>query len=141
MNVFRLCNIINSLYGQVAGDLETCSKLWRIMSPPHLPLGATWFATAVNKFPSPLLPDRTTNNVYIALYVPFVDQVVQHLYSPVFMNVLILILYKGQNLKVNTPSNWPNQILQPIRSHMIQIWKMSDNKNRNNLHPFPNNKF
>ena len=33
VNVFRLCSIINSLYGQVAGDLETCSRLWRIMSP------------------------------------------------------------------------------------------------------------
>ena len=36
VNVFRLCSIINSLYGQVAGDLETCSRLWRIMSPPRL---------------------------------------------------------------------------------------------------------
>ena len=60
VNVFRLCSIINSLYGQVAGDLETCSGLWRIMSPPRLRLGAR-FATAVNKFPSPLSPDRTTN--------------------------------------------------------------------------------
>ena len=33
VNVFRLCSIINLLYGQVAGDLETCSQLWRIMSP------------------------------------------------------------------------------------------------------------
>ena len=33
VNVFRLCSIINSLYSQVAGDLETCSRLWRIMSP------------------------------------------------------------------------------------------------------------
>ena len=33
VNVFRLCSIINSLYGQVAGDLKTCSRLWRIMSP------------------------------------------------------------------------------------------------------------
>ena len=33
VNVFRLCSIINSLYGQVAGDLETCSRLWRIISP------------------------------------------------------------------------------------------------------------
>ena len=53
VNVFRLCSIINSLNGQVAGDLETCSRLWGIMSPPRLRL----------KFPSPLLPDRTTNNV------------------------------------------------------------------------------
>ena len=63
VNVFRLCSIINSLYGQVAGDLETCSRLWRIMSQPRLPLGATQFATAVNKFPSLLPPDRTTNTV------------------------------------------------------------------------------
>ena len=33
VNVLRLCSIINSLYGQVAGDLETCSRLWWIMSP------------------------------------------------------------------------------------------------------------
>ena len=33
VNVFRLCSIINSLCGQVAGDLETCSRQWRIMSP------------------------------------------------------------------------------------------------------------
>ena len=33
VNVFRLCSIINSLYGQVAGDCETCSRLRRIMSP------------------------------------------------------------------------------------------------------------
>ena len=33
VNVFRLCSKINSLYGQVAGDLETCSRVWRIMSP------------------------------------------------------------------------------------------------------------
>ena len=32
VNVFRLCSIINSLYGQVARNLETCSRLWRIMS-------------------------------------------------------------------------------------------------------------
>ena len=75
-------------FGQVAGDLETCSRLWRIISPPRLRsggrglgnlftavanhvvtspsarLGATWFATAVNKFPSPLPPDRTTNLLY-----------------------------------------------------------------------------
>ena len=63
VNVFRLCSMINSLYGQVAGDLETCSRLWQIMSPPCLRLGATRFATAVNKFPSPLPPDRTTDNV------------------------------------------------------------------------------
>ena len=50
VNVFRLCSIINSLYGQVAGDLETCSRLWRI--------------TAVNNFPSSLPPDCTTNNVH-----------------------------------------------------------------------------
>ena len=61
VNVFRLCSIINSLYSQVAGDLETCSWLWQNMSPKRL--GATWFATAVNKFPSPLPPDRTTNKV------------------------------------------------------------------------------
>ena len=36
VNVFRLCSIINSLYGQVAGDLETCSWLCRIMPPPRL---------------------------------------------------------------------------------------------------------
>ena len=36
VNVFRLCSLINLLYGQVAGDLKTCSRLWRIMSPPHL---------------------------------------------------------------------------------------------------------
>ena len=48
MNVFRLCSIINSMYGQVAGDLETCSRLWRIMSPPRLRFGATRFTTAVN---------------------------------------------------------------------------------------------
>ena len=28
VNVARLCSIINSLYGQAAGDLETCSRLW-----------------------------------------------------------------------------------------------------------------
>ena len=28
VNVFRLCSIINSLYGQVAGDLETCTYPW-----------------------------------------------------------------------------------------------------------------
>ena len=33
VNVFRLCSLINSLHGQVAGDLETCLRLWRIMSP------------------------------------------------------------------------------------------------------------
>ena len=33
VNVFRLRSIINLLNGQVAGDLETCSGLWRIMSP------------------------------------------------------------------------------------------------------------
>ena len=32
VNVFRLCSVINSLYGQVAGDIKTCSRLWRIMS-------------------------------------------------------------------------------------------------------------
>ena len=64
VNVFRLCSIINSLCGQVAGDLETCSRLWRIMSPQRLRLGATRFPTAVNKFPSPLPPGRTTNNVF-----------------------------------------------------------------------------
>ena len=47
----KLRSIINSLYGQVAGDLETCSRL-----------GATRFTTAVNKFPSPLPRDRTTNS-------------------------------------------------------------------------------
>ena len=56
VNVFRLCSIINSLYCKVAVDLETCSRLWRIMSPQA--------ATAVNKFPSPLPPDRKTNTVY-----------------------------------------------------------------------------
>ena len=59
--MFLDCSIINSLYGQVAGDLETCSRLWRIMSPSRLRPGATSFATAVNKFPSPLPPDRKTN--------------------------------------------------------------------------------
>ena len=33
VNVFRLCSTKNSLYGQVAGDMETSSRLWRIMSP------------------------------------------------------------------------------------------------------------
>ena len=61
----KLCSIINSLYGQVAGDLETCSRLWWIVSPPRLRLGATRFTTAVNKFPSPLPPDRTTNTVSV----------------------------------------------------------------------------
>ena len=55
VNVFRLCSIMNLLYGQVAGDLATCSWLWRIMSPPHFRL--------VNTLPSPLPPYCTTNNV------------------------------------------------------------------------------
>ena len=46
VNVFRLRSIIDSLYGQVAGDLETCSRLWRIMSPRAEEA------------------DRTTNNVH-----------------------------------------------------------------------------
>ena len=48
----------------MAGDLETCSRLWWIMSPRAEGEVATWFDTAVNKFPSPLPPDRTTNLLY-----------------------------------------------------------------------------
>ena len=54
VNVFRLCSIINSLYSQVAGDLETCSRLLRIM-----------IRHSREQVSKP--PDRTTNNVSMHL--------------------------------------------------------------------------
>ena len=63
VNAFRLRSIINSLYGQVTGDLETCSRLWRIMLP----------RAEVNKFPSPLPPERTTNTVTYSAPGPVSD--------------------------------------------------------------------
>ena len=66
VNVFRLCSIINSLYGQVAGDLETCSRLWRITHVATSPLAwGRHELPVMNKFPSPLPPDRTTKTVML----------------------------------------------------------------------------
>ena len=58
--------------GQVAGDLETCSRLWWIMSPRAEGEVATCFTTAMRwrQFPSPLPPDRTTNLLYCKV-LPF----------------------------------------------------------------------
>ena len=103
----KLCSIINSLYGQVAGDLVTCSRLCQIMSPPRLRLGETRFTTAVNKFPSPLPRDRTNNNTtHLSLIYQYIlfcnaDRVYQTSQTSKHSKLYLLQFQLKQNVDLN----------------------------------------